>query len=170
MIGVGLTSIGEGEDYYAQNFKELKEYENAIDNGILPNFKGLFLTKEDRLRKAVIMSLMANFSLDISKIEAEFETNFFTHFAKELESLKSLEEFVEISEKKIKVTPTGTLLIRNIAMCFDEYMQKFIGQTQSFQRRFDECDARSLGHKPKFAFGVFLRVGATLGGADRCGV
>lgn len=134
LIGVGLTSIGEGEDYYAQNFKELKEYENAIDNGVLPNFKGLFLTKEDRLRKAVIMSLMANFSLDISKIEAEFETNFFTHFAKELESLKSLEEFVEVSEKKIKVTPTGTLLIRNIAMCFDEYMQKFIGQTQSFSK------------------------------------
>lgn len=122
LIGVGLTSIGEGVYYYAQNYKDMDMYEKAIDSGILPYFKGVKLNSEDILRKDVIMSLMSNFCLDISRIEAKFGINFKEHFASSLEKLKALSEFLEVSDKEIKVTPTGTLLIRNIAMCFDEYM------------------------------------------------
>lgn len=134
LVGVGLTSIGEGADYYAQNFKDLAGYEAAIDAGRLPNFKGVVLTREDRLRKAVIMSLMANFALDISRIEREFGVDFFTHFADSLAALEALGEFVRVSRERIDVTPTGTLLIRNIAMCFDEYMVKFNNNTKSFSK------------------------------------
>lgn len=123
LIGVGLTSIGEGVRYYAQNYKDLKEYEEAIDAGKLPYFKGVLLSKEDILRKDVIMSLMSNFYLDIKKIESKFDINFKEHFKESLEELKELSEFVEVSDEAIKVTPTGTLLIRNISMCFDEYMK-----------------------------------------------
>lgn len=122
LIGAGLTSIGEGVYYYAQNYKDMDMYEKAIDSGILPYFKGVKLNSEDILRKDVIMSLMSNFCLDISRIEAKFGINFKEHFASSLEKLKALSEFLEVSDKEIKVTPTGTLLIRNIAMCFDEYM------------------------------------------------
>lgn len=134
LIGIGLTSIGEGDDYYAQNFKDLPSYENAIDSGKLPNFKGILLSDEDRLRKAVIMGLMANFSLDIKKIENEFNIDFFTHFKSELAELENLSEFVSVDNEKIKVNETGTLLIRNIAMCFDEYMIKFKGVKNSFSK------------------------------------
>ncbi|AII15347.1 oxygen-independent coproporphyrinogen III oxidase [Campylobacter iguaniorum] len=134
LIGIGLTSIGEGEDYYAQNFKDMEGFEKAIDAGKLPNFKGILLNDEDRLRKAVIMDLMANFALDIKKIEAKFGINFFTHFKDSLEELKELSEFVNITDEKISVNETGTLLIRNIAMCFDEYMVKFKGVKNSFSK------------------------------------
>nr|MBP3724173.1 coproporphyrinogen III oxidase [Campylobacter sp.] len=134
LIGIGLTSIGEGDDYYAQNFKDLPSYESAIDSGKLPNFKGILLSDEDRLRKAVIMGLMANFSLDIKKIENEFNIDFFTHFKSELAELENLSEFVSVDNEKIKVNETGTLLIRNIAMCFDEYMIKFKGVKNSFSK------------------------------------
>lgn len=134
LIGIGLTSIGEGDDYYAQNFKDLPNYESAIDSGKLPNFKGILLSDEDRLRKAVIMGLMANFSLDIKKIENEFNIDFFTHFKSELAELENLSEFVSVDNEKIKVNETGTLLIRNIAMCFDEYMIKFKGVKNSFSK------------------------------------
>jgi len=33
LIGVGLTSIGEGVDSYNQNVKDMKEYEAAIEAG-----------------------------------------------------------------------------------------------------------------------------------------
>lgn len=135
LIGIGLTSIGEGDDYYAQNFKDLLSYENAIDAGRLPNAKGVLLSTEDRLRKAVIMSLMANFSLDIRDIENSFNVDFLRHFKAELELLKnSLGEFVEFSKDKISVNETGALLIRNIAMCFDEYMINHSGNSQSFSK------------------------------------
>lgn len=134
LIGIGLTSIGEGEDYYAQNFKDMDGYEKAIDEGKLPNFKGVMLSKEDKLRKAVIMDLMANFALDIKAIEAKFNIDFWEHFKDELNELEELKDFIEISPQKIKVNETGTLLIRNIAMCFDEYMVKFKDVKNSFSK------------------------------------
>ncbi|ANE33225.1 coproporphyrinogen III oxidase [Campylobacter hyointestinalis] len=134
LIGIGLTSIGEGEDYYAQNFKDMDGYEKAIDEGRLPNFKGVMLSKEDKLRKAVIMDLMANFALDIKAIETKFNIDFWEHFKNELNELEELKDFVEISPQKIKVNETGTLLIRNIAMCFDEYMVKFKDVKNSFSK------------------------------------
>lgn len=127
LIGIGLTSIGEGKRYYAQNFKDMPFYEKAIDEGILPFFKGILLNSEDLLRKDVIMGLMSNFRVDIKKIESKFNIDFFEHFAKSLKELEKLNDFVEISPEKISVTQTGTLLIRNIAMCFDEYMKKNLG-------------------------------------------
>lgn len=134
LIGIGLTSIGEGEDYYAQNFKDMDGYEKAIDEGKLPNFKGVMLSKEDKLRKAVIMDLMANFALDIKAIETKFNIDFWEHFKDELNKLEELKDFIEISPQKIKVNETGTLLIRNIAMCFDEYMVKFKDVKNSFSK------------------------------------
>lgn len=122
LIGVGITSIGEGVSHYAQNYKDMDRYEKAIDSGILPYFKGIKLNDEDILRKEVIMSLMSNFYLNVEKIESKFGINFKDHFRDSLEKLKDLSGFLEVSDKEIKVTPTGTLLIRNIAMCFDEYM------------------------------------------------
>ncbi len=59
LIGVGLTSIGEGADYYAQNFKEMDAYEAAIDAGKLPYERGVALNEDDRIRQYVIMELMS---------------------------------------------------------------------------------------------------------------
>lgn len=134
LIGIGLTSIGEGDDYYAQNFKDMPSYEAAIDAGKLPNAKGIYLNNEDRLRKSVIMELMANFSLDIKRVESEFGINFFEHFKAELNELGDLMQFININNNKISINQTGTLLIRNIAMCFDEYMAKFKGVNNSFSK------------------------------------
>ena len=134
LIGIGLTSIGEGDDYYAQNYKDMTSYEAAIDAGKLPNAKGIYLNSEDRLRKSVIMELMANFSLDIKRVESEFGINFFEHFKAELNELGDLMQFININNDKISINQTGTLLIRNIAMCFDEYMAKFKGVNNSFSK------------------------------------
>ncbi|MDD2567969.1 MAG: oxygen-independent coproporphyrinogen III oxidase, partial [Thiovulaceae bacterium] len=63
LIGVGLTSIGEGVDYYAQNFKDMHAYEEAIDAGRLPFERGIVLNEDDKIRQYVIMELMSNFKL-----------------------------------------------------------------------------------------------------------
>ncbi|WP_457596695.1 oxygen-independent coproporphyrinogen III oxidase [Hydrogenimonas sp.] len=136
LIGIGLTSIGEGEDYYAQNFKELPAYEAAIDGGRLPFWRGVALSEDDRIRKAVIMDLMSNFHLDIPRIEKRFGIDFFDYFADSLEALKPMEEegLVTISPEGIEVSETGTLVIRNIAMPFDAYMQKHAGSQKTFSK------------------------------------
>jgi oxygen-independent coproporphyrinogen-3 oxidase len=136
LIGIGLTSIGEGSRYYAQNTKDMKAYEEAIDSGRLPFERGVELSDDDYIRKAVIMELMANFAIDIARVEKEHNINFKEYFADALNELKEFEDasLVEISDKKLTVSPTGTLLIRNIAMPFDAYMHKYGGNKKSFSK------------------------------------
>jgi len=126
LIGIGLTSIGEGEDYYAQNYKEMALYEKAIDEDRLPFWRGVELTFDDKVRKMVIMELMANFKLDIKRVEKEFNIDFKEYFKDSLEELKEFEkeELLKIEDDFITVSETGAMLIRNIAMVFDAYLKK----------------------------------------------
>jgi len=130
LIGIGVTSIGETEDAYIQNYKDLKNYEKAIDEGKLPTFRGIILNEEDKIRKKIIMEMMANFSFDIKRFEKETGIDFFKKFANEV---KELDEFiedglVEVTPEKILVNKTGTMLIRNIVLPFDEYFKKMQNQ------------------------------------------
>ncbi|RLA63846.1 MAG: oxygen-independent coproporphyrinogen III oxidase [Epsilonproteobacteria bacterium] len=136
LVGIGLTSIGEGSRYYAQNTKDMKVYEAALEAGKLPFERGVNLSDDDYLRKAVIMELMANFSIDMKRAEKEHGIVFKEYFADALESLQEFEkeDLVTISDKNISVSTTGTLLIRNIAMPFDAYMNKYKESKKSFSK------------------------------------
>ncbi len=136
LIGIGVTSIGNGVDYYAQNFKDLKQYEESLDNGDLPIFKGYRLSEDDVLRQFVIMELMSNFCLNIPRVEKEFNINFNEYFK---DDLKELDEFIEadlvsINDDKIQVSQTGTMLIRNICMPFDAYLKKVPENKRRFSK------------------------------------
>jgi len=136
LIGIGVTSIGDGVDYYVQNFKDLKSYEEAIDSGNLPVFKGYNLNDDDILRQFVIMELMANFSLDIKKVEKKFHIDFKTYFADALKMLKEFEEvqLITITDDKITVNQTGAMLIRNISMPFDAYLNNIPEDKRRFSK------------------------------------
>ncbi|NVJ52637.1 MAG: oxygen-independent coproporphyrinogen III oxidase [Campylobacteraceae bacterium] len=136
LIGIGVTSIGNGVDYYAQNFKDLKQYEAAIDNGDLPIFKGYKLSDDDILRQYVIMELMSNFSLNIKRVEENFNIDFNEYFEDAIEALNEFveAELVEITEDKIQVSQTGTMLIRNICMPFDAYLNKIPENKRRFSK------------------------------------
>ena len=136
LIGIGLTSIGNGVDYYAQNFKDLEAWENAIDNGDLPVFKGYKLSDDDQLRQFVIMELMSNFSLNITRVEKQFNVNFKEYFADALEALKEFEQadLLTITDEKIEASQTGAMLIRNICMPFDAYLNKIPEEKRRFSK------------------------------------
>ncbi|WP_345969672.1 oxygen-independent coproporphyrinogen III oxidase [Sulfurimonas sp. HSL1-6] len=136
LVGVGLTSIGEGVDYYAQNFKDMPSYEAAIDAGRLPFERGVTHSADDLIRQHVIMELMSNFKLDINRFETKFGVKFDEYFADALDELQPMvhEELLEIAPEKIECSPTGTLLIRNIAMAFDAYMKKHAGNKKTFSK------------------------------------
>ena len=134
-VGIGLTSISEGVEYYAQNHKDMAAYEAALNRGVLPTERGIKLTREDRLRKSVIMELMNNLSLEFSHTQQEFGIDFRSYFARELALLAPYEEagLLEIRQDSITTTQTGAMLIRNIAMCFDAYLHN-----ASEQKRFSK--------------------------------
>lgn len=135
-IGIGLTSIGEGEDYYVQNHKDLKTYMKLLDEEILPVHKGIWLTQEDRLRKEVIMEIMNNLCLNYAKIDEKFGIDSREYFAEALRRLKEYEDagLIELKHNELRATPTGGMLIRNIAMEFDAYLSKTPEEHKRFSK------------------------------------
>jgi oxygen-independent coproporphyrinogen-3 oxidase len=136
LLGIGLTSIGEGDGYYIQNFKDMNTYEESLDRGELPIFRGVKLSEDDKIRKYVIMELMSNFKFDIKRFEQNFQVKFSEYFKSELSELQTFvkEELLEISQDSITTTFTGGLIIRNIAMVFDSYMKKHKNSKKVFSK------------------------------------
>lgn len=126
LYAFGITSISQLKEIYAQNLKTEKEYYTALDNGRFPIFKGYRLTKDDQIRRSVIMKLMCNFELSFSEIENEYKINFKEYFSNSLEKLIPMaqEGLVQLNDEKIEVTDFGRLLIRNIAMNFDGFIER----------------------------------------------
>ncbi|HEX2866804.1 MAG TPA: oxygen-independent coproporphyrinogen III oxidase [Ignavibacteriales bacterium] len=126
LYAMGITAISQLQRVYAQNYKTEKEYFAAIDSEVLPIMKGYHLTDDDYMRREVITRLMCDFELDIPKIEQEFKINFREYFQWGLNNLTEMigDGLVSVSESKVQVTDMGRLLIRNIAMNFDGYIER----------------------------------------------
>ncbi|MCC6255423.1 MAG: coproporphyrinogen III oxidase, partial [Ignavibacteriaceae bacterium] len=78
------------------------------------------------LRREVIMKLMCDFELNFKSIEDQFKIDFKKYFAWGLNNLKEMEadDLVEISDAGFKVKNMGRMLIRNIAINFDGYIER----------------------------------------------
>jgi oxygen-independent coproporphyrinogen-3 oxidase len=121
MLSFGITSIGKVGASYSQNVKTLDEYYDRLDNGILPVFRGITLTADDELRRAIIQSLMCHFELPFEKFEAACGNAFSTYFAAELADLAEMEAagLLRIEADRVVVLPPGRMLVRAISMVFD---------------------------------------------------
>jgi oxygen-independent coproporphyrinogen-3 oxidase len=124
LVGLGVSAIGKVGNSFVQNQKDIRSWQACIDEGKLPVWRGISLSGEDKLRREVISSIMCQGRLQFNEIEREFGIDFDEHFAVELDSLKPLEEdgLVEFDEQHLEVSPEGLLLLRAIAMKFDEYL------------------------------------------------
>lgn len=125
LIAMGITSISKVGNTYSQNVKTLDEYYNRVDAGQIPVFRGIELNADDILRREIITQLICHYHLDIPGIEAQFNINFSEYFAAELNALQAMknDKLIEMTPVSIRVLPSGWLLIRNICMVFDRYLQ-----------------------------------------------
>lgn len=126
LIGLGVSAITCCDDFFAQNHKTLDQYYHALNTDKLAVGKGLNVNEDDKLRRSVIMMLMSNFKLEFNAWNERFKHDFKECFAKELQSLKPLQDdgLLIISEYEIEVLPLGRAMIRPICMVFDAYLGK----------------------------------------------
>lgn len=124
LVAFGASGIGFVADAYAQNVKTVAEYQERIGSGSLATCRGLELSAEDRLRRDVILALMCHLHLDMGEVGERHGVDLADHFASELGALSPLADdgLVELGPQTIDVTPVGRLLVRNVAMVFDEYL------------------------------------------------
>ena len=125
LIALGVSAIGRVGATYSQNAKTIEEYYDHLDQGRLPVVRGLAVSRDDLVRRAVIMALMCQGVLQYESIELAFLIDFRSYFARELEALQELVEqgLVVVNGQSIEVTAQGWFFVRAVAMVFDRYLQ-----------------------------------------------
>ena len=116
LIGLGVSSISDTWTGFAQNIKTVEEYQECVNGGNLPVFKGHILNDEDLILRKHILNIMCNFETEWKDSSTQCEALY-----KGIERLKELENdgLVKVSPFELKVTETGRAFIRNICMCID---------------------------------------------------
>ncbi|MGX2966367.1 MULTISPECIES: oxygen-independent coproporphyrinogen III oxidase [Shewanella] len=132
LLGLGVSSISQIGDCYAQNQKDIRPYYEAIDEQGHALWKGCKLNRDDEIRRAVIKQLICHFELDMTKMEQQLGIQFEEYFAEDLKLLQTFidDKLVNIENRQISISPTGRLLIRNICICFDVYFREKARQQQ----------------------------------------
>ena len=126
MVALGVSAISNVSHCYACNPRDLPSYYEAVRAGRLATNRGYRLSYEDRLRHAVIMTIMCQFKLVKAEIEERFGIDFDSTFAYELRKLQNYQKvgFVELTPEAIVVSPKGKIFVRAVAMQFDRYLRE----------------------------------------------
>ncbi|ADJ64689.1 oxygen-independent coproporphyrinogen III oxidase [Herbaspirillum seropedicae] len=144
LVACGVSAISAVGGSYSQNEKTLDDYYARLENSTLPIARGIQLGMDDVLRRLIIQRLMCNFELSINSLEIAYPIVFREYFASEMEKLKQLEEdgLIKIEPEWITVEPKGRLLIRNICMVFDRYLnqerEKAASQNKDAPQRYSQ--------------------------------
>ena len=83
-------------------------------------------SEDDRLRADLIQQLMCQGEIPVSALERRYAIDFGDYFRDALARLQPLidDGLVRIDGGRILATSHGRLLLRNIAMCFDRYLDR----------------------------------------------
>ena len=125
MVAFGASAIGDFPSAYVHNHLVTEAYVDLVRRTGLAVTQGHRMSPEDRMRRRIITRLMGNFCVVPERIEHEFGTSFAEHFAPEIEQLERFVEqgLLRRDDKGWHGTLAGTLVIRNVAMLFDRYLE-----------------------------------------------
>ncbi|MEK8050697.1 oxygen-independent coproporphyrinogen III oxidase [Ideonella sp. DXS22W] len=125
LIGLGVSAIGRMGVTYSQNAKTLDEYYDAVRQGQFPIVRGLALTRDDLVRRAVVMALMCQGRVEFESIELAHLIKMRDYFRTELDELAELQEMglVTLEPDAVQVTATGWYFVRAVAMVFDKHLR-----------------------------------------------
>lgn len=129
MIGLGISSISDSWDSFAQNVKGLEEYGHLVENNIIPIYRGHILTDEDRIVRRHILNLMCKFRTSWDDQNERF--NELDEVRDKLREM-ALDGLVEMVSNGIYVTEKGRPFVRNVCMAFDLFLHRRAPETRLF--------------------------------------
>lgn len=129
MIGLGVSSISDSWYGFSQNVKNIEEYENLINKGIVPVYRGHLLNEEDLIVRQHILNLMCHF-----ETSWDDSATYFNEIPSVLKKLAEIEKdgLIDIYNNKLVVKEAGKPFVRNICMAFDVLLQRNKPNTQLF--------------------------------------
>ncbi len=125
-VAFGMSSISDIGGAYAQNSHKLKDWVDQVEAGTIPVDRGAAMSEDDVLRRFVINRVMCQLRVDLDEVQAQFgvpaRARIAASLATGLDELKA-DGLVTFDGRLLLVTPLGQLLVRNVAMLFDAYLQ-----------------------------------------------
>jgi oxygen-independent coproporphyrinogen-3 oxidase len=124
LIGFGVSAINHIGKTFTQNYRELTTWEDEIDAGRIPVFRGYVQSKDDSIRADVIEDCLSNGQISKERIEKRFSIDFDEYFRPELMRLIEFERDGLIEDRVsrvIRTTDRGRTLLRSVARVFDTF-------------------------------------------------
>lgn len=112
LIGLGVSSISDGWNAFAQNPKTVEAYLERVNEGELPVEKGHLLSNEDLEIRQHILNVMCR---EITSYIHEIPKQVYERLSPLIK-----DGLVQVAGKEVRVTHAGKSFLRNICMAFDE--------------------------------------------------
>ncbi|MGM0557238.1 MAG: oxygen-independent coproporphyrinogen III oxidase [Myxococcota bacterium] len=136
IMGFGISAISQSRTSYFQNEKDIDAFEASVRDDDIPVVRGVVLSEDDKIRRAAIMDVMCKTTVDFKGFSRRHGVQFDQYFEREIAALDELERdgLVERHADSLRITRMGRLFIRNIAMCFDDYLRKRDDRTHRYSK------------------------------------
>jgi oxygen-independent coproporphyrinogen-3 oxidase len=121
LIGLGVSAIGDSSHAYAQNEKNLQQYENRVLAGNLPLQRGLVAGAGDLRIRELLWSLLTTSRVTVTSTDEESPW-----WSRTRDSLEGLHQdgIIVVQGQTITVTELGRAFLRQIGMAFDQYLRQ----------------------------------------------
>lgn len=132
----GVTGISQLGTAYAQNTKDIMEYIEKVEAGILSVAKGYSLSRDEQITREVIEMLMCNYRIDWNELSEQLSLSAesirqATAYDETLLREFATDGLIEFDGNQIQMTSEGRLFVRNIAASLDKLM---LGTNKSFSK------------------------------------
>ena len=118
LIGLGASAIGGGPSGYVQNITDVRAWSQAVRAGVLPTVKGVAVSAEDAMRRAIIEQVMTYLMVDVDAVAASHGLPAPQADTTELEAAG----IVHRDQAQLLVNPAFKPLARLVAAVFDGYL------------------------------------------------
>jgi oxygen-independent coproporphyrinogen III oxidase len=126
MIGLGMSAISDCSLAFAQNEKTVEAYQERVEKGEIPVFRGHLLNAKEQTIRQHILDLMCHFETivppsDEAQVNKENPEEWAQIYTGIKERLKGLEAdgLIHWKGNVLQVTALGAPFVRNVCMAFD---------------------------------------------------
>lgn len=116
MISLGIASFGHYRGVHYQNEKDFEPYARRLDEGELPIYRALAMTREEKLIRELILQFKLG-GLDRRYFQEKFNADIFSRFAEPLTELESAGD-LERTETGVKLTRDALLRVDSLLHAF----------------------------------------------------
>ena len=126
LIGFGASSIGCLPQGYVQNAPAAASYNKEIEAGRLATVRGVALSADDRLRRAVIERVMCDLQVDLELAADEHAADPAPLKAAAAAALPGFvaDGLADFDGRRLGVTDKGRPFVRSVAAIFDAYLNR----------------------------------------------